>query len=46
MMVMLLKEYGNVMTTTVRQTTKKRYPGISSLSVYLGLGKNGFWEKA
>lgn len=35
----VIEEYGDVMTTTVRQTTKKRYPGISSVSVYLGLGK-------
>ena len=35
----VIEEYGNVMTTTVRQTTKKRYPGVSSRSVYLGLGK-------
>lgn len=35
----VIEEYGNVKTTTVRQTTKKRYPGLSSLSLYLGLGK-------
>lgn len=35
----LIEAYGNVMTTTVRQTTKKRYPGLSSISLYLGLGK-------
>ena len=35
----LIEEYGNVMTTTVRKTTKMRYPGFSTISLFLGLGK-------
>lgn len=35
----VIEEYGVVKTTTIRQTTKKRYPGVGSISLFLGLGK-------